>query len=69
MTETTDFEQSLVVESGSTNTMTESRSSLRARIIGNVALVLSYRVKHNGSVPQGSANADRFTSVALEYAF
>ncbi len=69
MTETTDFEQSLVVESGSTNTMTESRSSLRARIIGNVALVLSYRVKHNSSVPQGSANADRFTSVALEYAF
>lgn len=69
MTETTEFEQSLVAESGSTNTMLESRSALRARIIGNVALVLSYRVKHNSSVPPGTANADRFSSVSLEYAF
>lgn len=69
MTETTDFEQSIVVESGSTNTMTESRSALRARIIGNIALVLSYRVKHNSAVPAGSAKTDRFSSVALEYAF
>lgn len=69
MTDTTDFEQALVVESGSTNTMMESRSALRARIIGNVALVLSYRVKRNSAVPPGSAQADRFSSVSLEYAF
>lgn len=69
MTDTTNFEQALVVESGSTNTMVESRSALRARIIGNVALVLSYRVARNSAVPLGSAHADRFSSVSLEYAF
>ena len=69
MTDTTNFQQALVVESGSTNTMDESRSALRARIIGNVALVLSYRVARNSAVPLGSAHADRFSSVSLEYAF
>ncbi len=69
VSETTEFEQALVVESGSTNTMTEARSALRARIVGNVALVLSYRIKLNSSVPAGATNADRFTALSLEYAF
>ena len=69
LSDTTEFEQRLVMESGSTNTMTEARSALRARIVGNVALVLSYRIKLNSSVPAGAANADRFTAVSLEYAF
>lgn len=69
LSSTTELEQALVVESGSTNTMTEARSSLRARIIGDVALVVSYRIKLNSSVPAGAANTDRFTTIALEYAF
>jgi putative salt-induced outer membrane protein len=69
LTDTTEFEQALVAESGSTNTMVESRTALRARIIGNIALVLSYRVKYNTSIPQGAANADRFSAVSLEYVF
>ena len=69
VSETTEFEQALVLESGSTNTMTEARSALRARIVGNVALVLSYRIKLNSSVPAGATKADRFTAVSLEYAF
>lgn len=69
MTDTTEFEQSLVVESGSTNTSFESRSALRARIIGDISLVLSYRFKHNSNVPPEAENADRFSSIALEYAF
>jgi len=69
LSETTELEQALVIESGSTNTMTEARSSLRARIVGNVALVVSYRIKLNSAVPEGSENADRFTTISLEYAF
>ena len=69
LSDTTEFEQVLVVESGSTNTMTEARSSLRARIVGNVALVLSYRIKVNSAVPEGSESTDRFTTISLEYAF
>ena len=69
LSDTTEFEQALVVETGATNTMTEARSARRALIIANVALVFSYRIKLNSAVPAGTANADRFTSVALEYAF
>lgn len=69
MTETTSFTQSVVVENGATNTMVESRSALHARIIGDISLVLSLRVKQNSAVPAGSANVDRFSSIALEYAF
>lgn len=69
MSDTTEFEQTLVVESGSTNTSMEAQSALRARLFGNVSLVVSYRLKHNSNVPTGVANADRFTSIALEYAF
>ncbi len=69
MSETTGFKQDFVVESGSSNTTFESISALRARLIGNVGLVLSYRVKANSDVPPGIVATDRFTSIALEYAF
>jgi|SRR5690606_22514999 len=69
LSDTTELEQALVVESGATNTMTEARSSVRARIVGDIALVVSYRIKMNSSVPEGAANTDRFTTIALEYAF
>jgi putative salt-induced outer membrane protein len=69
MSPTAEFEQTLAIESGSTNTSVEALSALRARMLGNISLVLSYRVKHNSNVPPETANADRFSSLALEYAF
>jgi putative salt-induced outer membrane protein len=69
MTETTGFKQDFVIESGSSNTSFESISALRARLIGNIGLVVSYRVKANSDVPPGIVATDRFTSIALEYAF
>lgn len=69
LTDTTQFEQALVVESGSNNTMLETRSALRARIVGSVALVLSYRFKRNSAASAGAVSSDRFSSIALEYAF
>jgi putative salt-induced outer membrane protein len=69
LSETSNFEQDLIVESGSTNTTIESISALKARIVGELAVVLSYRVKRNSDVPVGVAARDTFTSVSLEYGF
>lgn len=68
-TENTGFKQSLVIESGDSNTSTEAISALRARLVGNIGMVLSYRVKHNSDVVLGTVPTDRFTSLQIEYAF
>jgi putative salt-induced outer membrane protein len=68
-TETTGFSQDFVIESGESNTSTDWISKLRARLVGNIGLVLSYRIKHNSDVVLGSEPTDRFTSISLEYAF
>ena len=67
--EMTGFTQDLTVESGSSNTSFESVSALKARLVGNIGLVLSYRIKHNSDVPPGVEATDRFTSISLEYSF
>lgn len=68
-TDKTGFTQSLVVESGSSNTSTEAISALRANLIGKVGLVIAFRIKNNSNVPPGVVATDRFTSIALAYAF
>jgi len=68
-TDKTGFKQSLVVESGSSNTSTEAISALRAQLVNKIGLVISYRIKHNSDVPPGVVATDRFTSIALSYAF
>ncbi len=69
LSETAEFGQRLVIESGSSNTRTESLTELRADIFGNVALVLSYRLRNNSDVPAGVEKTDRFTAISLEYGF
>jgi putative salt-induced outer membrane protein len=68
-TDKTGFKQSLVIESGSSNTSTEAISALRANLIGKVGLVISLRIKNNSQVPAGVKPTDRYTSIALAYAF
>lgn len=67
--ETAGFDQNIVVESGSDNTYIESISAVRARLVGDLALVFSYTVKHNTDVPVGSEKTDTFTAISIEYAF
>lgn len=69
LSETSEFGQGFVVEYGSSNTYAESISALRAKVFGNMALVLSYTVKHNTDPPIGSEGTDTFTAISLEYAF
>jgi putative salt-induced outer membrane protein len=67
--ETSNFEQSIGVESGSDNTYIESVSAVRAKLLGEFAIVLSYTVRHNTDVPVGSEKTDKFTAISLELAF
>ena len=67
--ETAGFGQNVIVESGSDNTYIESVSLVRARLLGDLALVLSYTVKHNTDVPVGSENTDKLSAISIEYAF
>jgi putative salt-induced outer membrane protein len=69
ISDTSEFTQDLVIESGSSNTSVQTRTELRARIVGNVAVVLSYRIKNNSDVVPGTEKTDRFTAISLEYAF
>ncbi len=67
--ETAGFEQDLIVESGADNTFIESVSAVRAKLLGEFALVLSYTVRHNTDVPAGSEKTDKISAVSIEYAF
>ena len=67
--ETAGFDQNFIVESGSDNTYIESISAVRARLLGDFALVLSYTIKQNSDVPVGSEKTDRLSAVSIEYAF
>jgi putative salt-induced outer membrane protein YdiY len=58
-----------LIEQGEDNRHTQSTSSLKTRVVGNIALVFSYVIKSNSDVPVGIEKTDRFTSLALEYAF
>jgi putative salt-induced outer membrane protein len=67
--ETSNFEQNIGVESGSNNTYIESVSAVRAKLLGDLALVFSYTVRHNTDVPIGSEKTDKLTAISLELAF
>ncbi len=67
--ETAGFDQNIIVESGSDNTYIESISAVRARLLGDFALVLSYTIKQNSDVPVGSEKTDRLSAISIEYAF
>jgi len=67
--ETSNFEQNIGVESGSDNTYLESVSAVRAKLLGDFAIVLSYTVRHNTDVPFGSEKTDKVTAISLELAF
>jgi len=69
LTEGSEFNQKLLIEQGDENRYTESTSALKARIVGNLAIVLSYVIKNNSDVPVGIEKTDRFTAISLEYGF
>lgn len=69
LSETSEFNASLSVEAGDENTLAQSALRIKAQLVGELALVASYRVRYNSDVPVGSEKRDTFTAVSLEYAF
>ena len=67
--DTTEFRQDLTVEAGDTNTYLESVTALSAKVVGDLALVASYTIKHNSEVPPLTGKTDTYTALSLEYAF
>jgi putative salt-induced outer membrane protein len=59
------FSQNLTIESGRNNTQTQSVTALKAKVEGNLAMKLSYTVKHNTFVPAGNVNTETIASAAL----
>lgn len=69
LSESAEFTQNFVIESGEVNTYLASVSALRARLLGNLALVASYTIKNNSDVPIGTVKTDTYTALSLEYGF
>lgn len=69
ISETASFGQAVLVESGSSNTFSESVTKLTARLVGQFALVASYTVRHNSDVLPGTDSTDTYSALSLEYAF
>ncbi len=69
ISENATFSEIFSTNIGSGNTYLESLTELKAGIIGNLALVLGYLVKHNTDVLPGTEKTDTQTSISLEYKF
>lgn len=67
--DTAQFRQDLTVEAGQKNSYSESMTAVSARLMGDLALVASYTIKHNSDVPPLTGKTDTYTALALEYSF
>jgi putative salt-induced outer membrane protein len=69
LSETAEFRQDLTTEAGSDNTYVESVTAISAKLLGDLALVASYTIKHNTDVPALTEKTDTYTALSLEYLF
>lgn len=67
--ETAHFDQTLAMEIGSDNTNTIAVSSVTAKLLGAMNLVVSLTINNNSDAPAGTTSTDRFTAISLEYAW
>lgn len=63
------FTQTILVESGDSNTYSESVSTLTSQLVGELDLVVSYTIKRNSDVPVGLEKTDTYTTVSVQYSF
>lgn len=67
--ETSYFGETVKVESGDSNTTTESVSELRVSLIGKLFALGSYTVRTNSDVPAGTKKTDTVTALSLGWTF
>lgn len=63
------FTEKVLIESGESNTHSESETALKMKINGNLSSKISYTIKHNSDVPAGTEKTDKITAVTLVYGF
>lgn len=66
---TSSFRQALKVESGDANTYSESVSTLKLSVIGNVYANVSYTIKNNSKAAEDTRKTDSELAVTLSYEF
>lgn len=69
ISETSEFNQNILLESGDSNTYTKSETFLKLVVVGNLGAKFSYEVKNNSDVPAGTDKTDTITTVTLVYSF
>ena len=69
ITTTSKFTEDLTVESSSDTTITKSVTGLSSKINGDLAMKVTYTVKHTSDVPPGIEKTDTETAVTLVYSF
>lgn len=69
LTEHSRFNQTLLAEAGDDNTLFESLSALHLDIYAGLSAKVSYTIKHNTDVPQGTKRTDRYTGISIVYGF
>ncbi|WP_348675885.1 DUF481 domain-containing protein [uncultured Abyssibacter sp.] len=69
ISETSEFTQKFLTESGDENTYSESITGLKLTIIGPTFAGITYTVKHNSTVPDDRKKTDTYLSVSLSYEF
>ena len=63
------FTQSINVDAGADNTISKSITALQVKVIGAVAIKLSYTIKYSEVVPAANKHADTETAVTVAYSF
>lgn len=66
---TAEFAEELTVTAGRQGTVTESETSVKSRIVGDLAMKLSYELRHNSKSSAGKRSTDTTASAALVYDF
>lgn len=67
--DTVRFTQDFAAETAPDNTYFESISAIKSNLFSDLALVASYTIKNNSTVPLGNENTDTYTALSVEYAF
>jgi putative salt-induced outer membrane protein len=67
--ESVSFQQDITVVTGSDNTNTKSVSALKSRIVGALAMKVSFKVDNNTDVPDDKDKTDTETALTLVYDF
>lgn len=69
LTDTTAFENTLLVEAGSDNKFVQNDAGLAVSMTDTLALKLGYQVRHNTDVTPGSKKTDQLLTTNLVYKF